>query len=743
MSLQLKPKKVNNYRQVWLTLKELGYDVIPVFSGKDNPPAGYPTMPNTPADIQTWKGRGAAIRMFGNEVFIIDLDTCTEDARDAVLGMIKERWPDFFSRCLMRHSGAVKIALIGRCVTDIPKLHTHSYFTDPEMLDKTTKNLVEIFTSSSATNRYVVVHGAHSPGREYGYDGPSILNTPIGDLPEFPAEDIYSLIDACDEVMSALPEMHKRVGSAHTRGVVSIQYDLTPDMVFKISDREEVPLAELESRAKHERIEGYATLFDPGTRTGDRIKVNMSRDGLALYDTKDEVSHRWADRAPVDATTFADALKAVAVAHGIKLPKTAPNWRERFVGSGMPKPSYHNAELAVENEGIRCSEDVFHNKMFMGLGETASHPLPPFVGEMTDARIGLLRNHLSKQYGLDFTETHVRDAVVVMAHKNYFNPVVEMLAEAEKNWDKQKRLDHMAVEYFNTEDTEYASACLRKTMIASVARARNPGCKFDTILVLESVEGWNKSSAWMVLAGEGNFSDEHIIGKNSREVQEQLAGVWWHENADLAGMRKMEIETVKAYTSRVEDRARPAYGRFLVVQPRHSVEVGTTNATKYLLSQTGNRRFWPLRVLRPIDLSRLRAARLQLLGEAAHYQSQGESLTLDERLWPAATVEQEARRVVHAWEAVLADMQIIPVSGPMSGAGIVGNFVVHRIGDEDRVSTRDILEHVLKIPPAQMMHGSITVIIAEIMRRQGWTYATTRVEGKQVRGYVRQVQKVF
>ena len=92
-------------------------------------------------------------------------------------------------------------------------------------------------------------------------------------------------------------------------------------------------------------------------------------------------------------------------------------------------------------------------------------------------------------------------------------------------------------------------------MIAAVARVRNPGCKFDTILVLESPEGFNKSSAWQLLAGEENFSDEKIIGKESREVQEQLSSIWIHENADLAGMKKAEVEVVKAFASRTVDRA--------------------------------------------------------------------------------------------------------------------------------------------------------------------------------------------
>ena len=100
------------------------------------------------------------------------------------------------------------------------------------------------------------------------------------------------------------------------------------------------------------------------------------------------------------------------------------------------------------------------------------------------------------------------------------------------------------------------------------------------ITVLESGEGFNKSTAWRVLAGDENFSDESIIGKDSREVQEQLAEIWIHENADLAGMKKAEVETVKAYASRMIDIARPAYGHFVKKQPRHSIEVGTTNSQR-------------------------------------------------------------------------------------------------------------------------------------------------------------------
>jgi predicted P-loop ATPase len=188
---------------------------------------------------------------------------------------------------------------------------------------------------------------------------------------------------------------------------------------------------------------------------------------------------------------------------------------------------------------------------------------------VSDNGIIALRQLMSDTFGFDLTDKHARDAVVSLALERCFDPIADMLSEAEANWDHVKRLDRMAADYLNCEDTPLDSACIRKAMIGGVPRVRQPGCKFDTITVLESPEGFNKSTAWRVLAGDENFSDEKIIGKNSREVQEQLSEVWIHENADLAGMKKAEVEDVKTYASRMIDIARPAFGHFLKKQKRH------------------------------------------------------------------------------------------------------------------------------------------------------------------------------
>jgi predicted P-loop ATPase len=223
-------------------------------------------------------------------------------------------------------------------------------------------------------------------------------------------------------------------------------------------------------------------------------------------------------------------------------------------------PTLHNDRLAINALGIECSHDTFHNKLLFGYRGEAQHELQSIVGEMTDNAIICLRRMISDRFLFD-PDTKTYDAVVSLAMEHLFDPVCDMLDKAEAEWDGVGRLDAMAVTHFNGEDTELNRAIVRKTMIAAVRRARHPGCKFDTITVLESPEGWNKSTALRELAGDENFSDASILGKGAREVQEQLAEVWIHENAELAGMKKADIESVKTYASRQSDDARPAYGR--------------------------------------------------------------------------------------------------------------------------------------------------------------------------------------
>jgi predicted P-loop ATPase len=197
-------------------------------------------------------------------------------------------------------------------------------------------------------------------------------------------------------------------------------------------------------------------------------------------------------------------------------------------------------------------------------------------------------------------------------------------------------------------------------------------------------------------------------------------------------MKRAEVEQVKAFASRQVDRARPAYGRVREDRPRGSIEWGTTNNKEYLLSQTGNRRFWPLETGK-IEIEALKRDREQLLGEAARYEAGGESITLDPSLWHDAREAQEERRVKDPWEDIL--------ERKLNLDGMPAGFI-HTSGGSEVVASADILKHVLEIPPAQQTSGD-GQRLAIAMGHVGWGRTKSgrvSINGKPARGYVRPIQ---
>jgi Virulence-associated protein E-like domain len=426
------------------------------------------------------------------------------------------------------------------------------------------------------------------------------------------------------------------------------------------------------------------------------------------------------------------AVAAAAAAAGGAPNGAAITWDR--TARGVVSLSRPNAARAMEGLGLSFKHDTFHNRMWVESlhGIKALH-----VGELNDTRVRALRDVVHAIYRLDFQEKPIREAAVTLAEKHAFDPVADMLDEAQERWDGVERIDHMAVDYFNAEDTPLNRAFVRKLMIAAVRRVRKPGCKFDNMLVMESREGWNKSSAWRVLAGEGNFSDESIMGRETRYVQENLADIWILECAELAGITRREVDAITTFISRQDDRARPAYGHFLINQKRHSILVGTTNAEHWLPKQTGNRRFWPLRVLAPIDLRQLRRDRLQLWGEAARLEAAGEILTIDEALFEEAGIEQEARRIVDPWEDVLVRLK--PIANATLGmVGLYDTAIVHQMDGFQFVVSADIFEHALK---RVTLDGNSSRRLATVMRQLGWVHSRAWVDGVQQRGYRREPQQ--
>jgi Virulence-associated protein E len=396
--------------------------------------------------------------------------------------------------------------------------------------------------------------------------------------------------------------------------------------------------------------------------------------------------------------------------------------------SDKPKPTLANAVIAIKALGIEASYDLFHHRAkvtYNGESKTIHE------GLLTDHTVSAARSLINNTYRIDCGDDNTLAAINELAWANAYDPVLDMLDDCQGKWDRVERLDTWVSVYLGVVDTPLNRAIGRLVLIAACRRARDPGGKFDFITVLEGPEGTNKSTAIRILAGDENFSDQSILGASDKEVQEQLEGIWMHENADLAGMRRAEVESIKAFASRQVDRARRAYGRVREDIPRRSVEWATTNNSEYLQSQTGNRRFWPL-LTGKLNIEALRRDREQLLGEAATYEAAGASIGLDAFLWSEAGDAQEARRVPDPFEYHLDK---IPATVMTDYIGTV--TIIHRtVGGIEFAASSDLLTHVLEIPIAQQTsaHGQR---LALSMIRAGWARKRVMIMGNQARGFGR------
>ena len=260
-------------------------------------------------------------------------------------------------------------------------------------------------------------------------------------------------------------------------------------------------------------------------------------------------------------------------------------------------------------------------------GELEIHR-PDGVVPMTDERLAEIRFTVAyASNGKEPAKDKIADAVALIGERRAYHPVIDYLAGL--SWDGVSRLDAWLIDYLGTADTPLSRAFGRKMLCAAVRRVMQPGCKFDSMLVLEGAQDIGKSSAVRALCHDPAwFTDQLEVGADPKVILEKTAGAWLVEFPELDGMGRRDTNRVKSFITTTHDRARLAYGRYAVTHARQFVLFGTTNENKYLSDTTGNRRFWIVKATRA-DPAGLSAVRDQLWAEAVQAEPR-EALWLDD-----------------------------------------------------------------------------------------------------------------
>ena len=308
--------------------------------------------------------------------------------------------------------------------------------------------------------------------------------------------------------------------------------------------------------------------------------------------------------------------------------------------SGHVKNTLHNLTLILENDPNL--KGVVFNQLLDGMeikGEVPWNHPSKFWRDADDAQ---LISYVDAHYGT-FSARNYDIAVTKVADDRAYHPIREFI-ESLPEWDKIPRVDTLLVDYLGAADTAYVRAVTRKTLCAAISRVLRPGCKFDSMLVLNGPQGVGKSTLIAKLAGEW-FSDSLNLGDTKdKTAAEKLQGYWILEIGELAGLKKAEVETLRSFLSRQNDIYRAAFGKRATPHLRQCVFFGTTNAESgYLRDTTGNRRFWPVKTPgsgKKQSWNLTHEEILQIWAETLVYVRQGEKLYLSPEMDALAKDEQ-------------------------------------------------------------------------------------------------------
>lgn len=504
--------------------------------------------------------------------------------------------------------------------------------------------------------------------------------------------------------------------------------------------------------------------------------LSISPEGIVDFGVADMGDAKQGSRTPIDlvmewlpAAKPADALKWLAPHVGVELTKPARSAKNRDAPApagggggggdgGMPPPRDSDDQddddhrervlsMLVKGKGGRpddCRENVLYcvledptlkglikkNDFSQLLERTKDAPWGRPAGEWDEEDDLMLGEYLLRTYRLGIKgKGTLRDGVLMAARLSKYNPIHDWI-NAEK-WDGTPRIEHWLVDVFGVEDRPYTQLIGKCFMMGLVKRAMQPGCKFDYMLILKGEQGLTKSTAFRALAFP-YFTDNAIrVGDKDSLMAMQLA--WIVESAELESLNKSETTLIKQFLSAQEDWYRPPYGGQMRKQPRHSVNVGTTNADTFLKDATGDRRFWPLEV-HTVNVDALVAMRSQLLAEALHRINEGE------RYWPTREEERELVfpeqapfKRVDEWENVL-DEYVNDTSRPHV------NDLAR--ADRDFFPSTEIYDKALNIKADRIDgNGQMDTRIVNCMKALGFK-RHRETTGKRRRGYLRLAPEV-
>ena len=202
--------------------------------------------------------------------------------------------------------------------------------------------------------------------------------------------------------------------------------------------------------------------------------------------------------------------------------------------------------------------------------------------------------YLEDTYGIKNGPT-MDEALSLVADENQYHPVRDYL-NGLPPWDQVPRVRYALHHFLGADDSDYTYELLKFFMLGAIARAFNPGVKFDYMLCLVGGQGVGKSSFFRFLCTNDEWFCDDLKNLEANDVYEKLQGHWIIEMSEMmAAINAKTNEAIKSFLSRQKETYRTRYDKLPEDRLRQCVFAGTTNKMFFLPNdRTGNRRFLPI-----------------------------------------------------------------------------------------------------------------------------------------------------
>lgn len=275
--------------------------------------------------------------------------------------------------------------------------------------------------------------------------------------------------------------------------------------------------------------------------------------------------------------------------------------------------------------------------------------------------------------------------------------------------------------------TELEKTYVRKTLIAAVARALNPGCKVDAALVLYSQkQGLGKTSFFQALASMDFFATIVASTGNERDDLPVFHSNWINELGELeTAYKKRDVSELKAFMTRQTDKYTQKFANTAIERPRSFIVVGSTNEDDFLRDTTGNRRFLVCTIEKQINVQWVETHRDEIWSAALKLYKAKEQWWL--------TDEEQAQSDMLNQNFMQHDPTEDKIIQWLSGYYIAEGGVHFKpsMMDNCELTVGVVMESALGIKPADFRKHNTSV--GKIMKQLGFTTKKTVRQGRDTR----------